>query len=301
MRLARIIVQLVVIAAAALAAPARAASGQHAGGGDSLVVSTAWLAARLGDPSVVVLHVGHGDSYDKAHIPGARALSYHDVVTRHDGLGSELPPADRLRVLFERLGVSDSTRVVVYGDEPPMATRVLFTLDYLGHERISLLDGGLPQWRAERRPVTRDRPRVARGRLTPRIRPEVVAGADWLQAHLGEPGIALVDTRTDGEYLGAGERHGMPSAGHLPGARQLEWEQLFRDGTHLLRDRDELRRLYADRVAPGATVVTYCWVGYRASATYLVARYLGYPARMYDGSYQDWSQRKLPVRGGAAP
>ena len=57
----------------------------------------------------------------------------------------------------------------------------------------------------------------------------------------------------------------------------------------------------AAMAAPGATVVTYCWVGYRASATYLVARYLGYPARMYDGSYQDWSQRKLPVRGGAAP
>jgi thiosulfate/3-mercaptopyruvate sulfurtransferase len=298
-RLARIILPLV-IAGVAMAAPARAASAQRAGG-ESLVVSTAWLAAHLGDPSVVVLDVTGGDSHRDAHVPGARTLPYGDVIVQRDGVRSELPPVDRLRALFERLGVSDSTRVVVYGDEPPMATRVLFTLDYLGHERISLLDGGLAQWRAEGRPVTREEPRVARGRLTPHVRPELVAGAEWIHTRLGRPGIALVDTRTDGEYLGEGERHGMPSAGHLAGARQLQWEQLFHDETYLLRDRDELRRLYSDRVATGDTVVTYCWVGYRASATYLVARYLGYPAKLYDGSYQDWSQRKLAVRGGAAP
>jgi thiosulfate/3-mercaptopyruvate sulfurtransferase len=118
---------------------------------------------------------------------------------------------------------------------------------------------------------------------------------------LGTTGIALADTGTDGEYLGAGERHGMPSEGHLAGARQLQWEQLFRDGSHMLRDRDELRRLHAERVAAGDTVVTYCWMGHRASATYPVARLLGYPARMYDGSYQDWQRRKLPVQAGALP
>jgi thiosulfate/3-mercaptopyruvate sulfurtransferase len=299
MSITRIIVPFA-IAALTAAAPVRAASGQNAGA-DSLVVSTGWLATHLDDPSVIVVHVTQGDSYARGHVPGARKLSYMDVVTRRDGVSAELPPADRLRDVFERLGISDSTRVVVYADEPPMATRVLFTLDYLGHERMSLLDGGLPQWRAEGRPVTRSTPPVARGRLTARVRPDVLADAGWIRSRLGTAGIALVDTRTDGEYLGAGERHGMPSEGHLAGARQLQWEQLFRDGSHLLRDRDELRRLYAERVAAGDTVVTYCWVGYRASATYLVARLLGYPARMYDGSYQDWSQRKLPVRAGAAP
>lgn len=295
---------LLLIASLTVVAPSRTATGQGIAA-DSLVLPTAWLAARLDDPSVVVLHVssdaGRSSSFRQAHIPGARELPYRDIAVQRDGLSRELPSPDRLRELFERLGVSDSTRVVVYGDEPPMAARALFTLDYLGHERSSYLDGGLEQWRAEGRAVTPERPRVVRGTLTARPRPEVVADAGWITERLGRPGLALVDTRTDGEYLGAGERHGMPSAGHLRGARQLEWQQLFRDDTHQLRDREELRRLFAERAAPGDTVVTYCWVGYRASATYLVARLLGYPAKMYDGSYQDWSQRNLEVRAGASP
>jgi thiosulfate/3-mercaptopyruvate sulfurtransferase len=113
--------------------------------------------------------------------------------------------------------------------------------------------------------------------------------------------MSLIDTRTDGEYLGTGGRHGMPSEGHLAGARQLQWEDLFADGKNTLNSRDSLQRMYAARVQPGDTVVTYCWVGYRASMTYFIARYLGYPVKMYDGSYQDWLKRKLPVRSGPTP
>lgn len=268
----------------------------------SLVVSTAWLAAHLDDPSVVVLHVGHDDSYADGHVPGARALSYMDVVARNaEGIGTELPSVEVLRAQFERLGVSDSTRVVVYAPEAPMATRILFTLDYLGHRKFALLDGGLQQWKAEGRPVSRAVPVPVPGHMTPHPRPDLVATASWITEHAGR-GIALIDTRTDGEYVGAGERHGMPSAGHIAGARQLQWEQLFRDDTiPLLEDRAALERLYAERVKEGDTVVTYCWVGYRASATWFVARYLGYPVKLYDGSYQDWSKRNLAVRAGDTP
>jgi thiosulfate/3-mercaptopyruvate sulfurtransferase len=134
------------------------------------------------------------------------------------------------------------------------------------------------------------------------VHPDIVASADWILPRVGRPGLALIDTRTDGEYVGSGERRGIPSEGHIAGARQLQWEELFRDGERqLLRDRAELQRLYAERVQAGDTVVTYCWVGYRASATYFIARYLGFPVKMYDGSYQDWSRRALPVRAGKMP
>lgn len=266
------------------------------------IVPTDWLGERLDDPDLVLIHVVHDDSYRAGHIPGARELTYMDLVTLRDSLGSELPPPDRLRDLFERLGVSDRSLVVVYADHAPMGARALFSLDYLGHSRWAMLDGGLAQWRAEGRPVTSDVPRVARGRLTTTPRPQIVATADELTARLGKPGVALIDTRTDEEYLGTGGRRGMPSAGHLDGARQLQWEWLVRDGnaSHF-RDRAELQRLYAERASPGDTVVTYCWVGYRASATWLVAKHLGYDARMYDGSYQDWMRRGLPVKAGKEP
>lgn len=276
---------------------------------ESLVVSTAWLAAHLNDPNVVLLQVDRdAAAYAGGHIAGARLLTFATIAARRGALQAEMPSVEQLREAFEALGVSDATHVIVsYASEAPSAARVVVALDYLGHDRVSLLDGRLPRWRAEGRAVTTESPpRVARGTLHPRPRLGVVATAPWIAARLGRPGIALIDTRTDGEYLGTETRHGIASAGHLAGARQLQWEQLFRgdsgsSGGATLKDPAELRRLFAERMRPGDTVVTYCWVGYRASATYFAARSLGLPVKLYDGSYEDWAERKLPVRAGPTP
>ena len=270
---------------------------------DSMVVSTAWLAAHLTDPKVVLIEVTM-DAKPSAdgHIPGARQVPYQEFTTKRDGLSTEIPSVDSLKDKLEKLGVADDSRVVVYAMHAPLATRLLMTLDYLGHQKFSYLDGGLAKWKAENRAVTLETPVVARRTFTPRLRREIVVSADWIIGHLAKPGLSLIDTRTDGEYNGTGNRSGMPSAGHLAGARQLEWESLFRsDNPLLFKDRTELEKLFADRVQPGDTVVTYCWVGYRASATYFAARVLGYDAKFYDGSYQDWQMRKLPTKMGTAP
>ena len=270
---------------------------------DSLVVTTEWLAAHLSDPSVVVVEVTHMEGPRGPHIPGSRALFYRNMTVTRDGLSTELPPADSLKALFERLGISATSRVVVYASEAPMATRMLMSLDYLGHRKFSYLDGGLPKWTSEQRAVTTDaEPMVTRGSMTIAPRTDLVVTADWLSPRVGKPGIALIDTRTDGEYNGTGNRSGMPSAGHLEGARQLEWESLFETSNGLLlKDRATLRRLFADRAKASDVVVTYCWVGYRASATYFAARVLGLDAKFYDGSYQDWQIRKLPTKAGTTP
>jgi thiosulfate/3-mercaptopyruvate sulfurtransferase len=270
--------------------------------GESIIVSTEWLAAHLSDPSVVVLNVDHdATGYRDGHIPGARFIDYMMVIASRDGLSTELPSASDLRERFEQLGVSNATHVVLYGS-PLMVSRAFVALEYLGSSNVSVLNGGLTKWRAEGRSVTRDEPRVVRGTFEPHVHPEIIADADWVRARVGKSGIALIDTRTDGEYLGSGDRHGMPSTGHVQGARQLQWQELFREPNDLVfRDRDELERLYAARARAGDTVVTYCFVGYRASMTYLVARYLGFPARLYDGSYEDWARRHLPTVSGAAP
>jgi thiosulfate/3-mercaptopyruvate sulfurtransferase len=271
----------------------------------SMLVSTEWLAAHINDPKIVILHVGHGADYGEGHLPGARPASYMDVTIERDGIGTELPPVDQLARAFEKLGVSDDSHVVIYahdGTMAPMSSRVFLSLDYLGHPRISMLNGGIGKWRAEGRGISKDTPSFAAGRLTPKVR-VVTVDADWISARVGRKGVAFVDTRTTPEYLGTGSRSGLPSTGHIAGARQLEWEQLFSDvksGTFL--DLDQLAKLYADRVAPGDTVVTYCLVGYRASMTYFGARLLGYPVvRLYDGSYQDWAKRGLPTKKGEAP
>ncbi|MEO8880112.1 MAG: rhodanese-like domain-containing protein [Gemmatimonadaceae bacterium] len=302
---------LILIAAVMTAGAFTPASAQQSP--DSLIVSTAWLASHLNDQRVVVLQVdmdmnmGGAVPYATAHIPGARKVGYTEIEVENGGLDSEMPPVDKLREIFEGLGVSDSSRVVVaYSSEAPAAARVVMVLDYLGHDRVSFLDGGVPKWRAEKRELSAKVPTVTRGSMHPHVRANVIVDAAWIEARIGKPGLALIDTRADGEYLGTAGRHGMPSAGHLAGARQLQWEQLFvgdsgSRGGAPLKDRAALRRLFADRMQPGDTVVTYCWVGYRASTTYFAARALGLPVKLYDGSYEDWMMRKLPTHAGATP
>jgi thiosulfate/3-mercaptopyruvate sulfurtransferase len=183
----------------------------------------------------------------------------------------------------------------------PMASRAFLTLDYLGLPKISLLNGGLAKWRAEGRPVTSEQTPITPGHLT--VKPRVVTvDANWVNTHTGHRGYAFIDTRTTPEYLGTGERSGLRSEGHIAGARQLEWQQLFANAdSAVFLDPGAIAKLYADRSAPGDTLVTYCLVGYRASMTYFGARLSGLPVRIYDGSYQDWARRKLPVNKGESP
>ena len=124
----------------------------------SLIVSTEWVAKHLNDDSLVLLQVGDKDEYLAAHIPGAQFITLADISTpRGQGLVLELPSVDQLKATFEKLGVTDKSRIVVYfgKDWVTPTARVFMTLDYLGlGDRTSILDGGLPAWRAEKRPVT---------------------------------------------------------------------------------------------------------------------------------------------------
>jgi thiosulfate/3-mercaptopyruvate sulfurtransferase len=265
------------------------------------VVSTAWLASHLNDRDLVVVQVEMNANATSPRIPGARILPYNAMTVSRNGVSTELPEPDSLADLFAALGISESSMVVVTtSHEAPMAARALMSLDYLGHQRLAFLDGGVAKWIREGRPTATNALQVSRGTLKPSARPSIVVDAAWISSRVLSKGMALIDTRTDGEYVGAGERHGMPSEGHIDGASQLQWEQLFADANHMeLKDSTSLKALYTQRSQPGDTLVTYCWIGYRASMTYVGARIAGLPARFYDGSYQDWQQRKLPVTAGA--
>jgi len=269
------------------------------------IVSTDWLALHLNDPNVIVLHVVRDSTdYRLGHIPGAREVQYPSIITTRDSIGAELPPPDQLRQVFERLGVSDNSHVVIYSGMTgiaPAASRAFLSLDYLGHRSVSLLSGGIVRWKAEKRPVSTDAVTPTPGHMSSPPR-DVVVDANWVMAHTGKKGFAFIDTRTDPEYLGTSTSSRLPSEGHIAGARQLQWEQLFANSdSALFLDPAAIAKLYADRSAPGDTLVTYCLVGYRGSMTYFGARLAGLPVKLYDGSYQDWARRKLPVVRGPTP
>jgi thiosulfate/3-mercaptopyruvate sulfurtransferase len=263
-----------------------------------VVVTTEWLAGHLADPHVVVLELVHMNEGGPEHIPGSRPLDYMALVQNVNGIGSELPAADSIRALLENSGVSDDSHIVLTG-APLMVTRAFFTFDYFGFPRVSALDGGLTKWKKEGRSTQRTFARPARGRVTPRtpLR-SAVASTEWVRDHVGKRGVALFDTRTEGEYLGTDH-----AAGHIEGARRIEWQEFLPDSIEFrLADQGTLMRLWSERVdSPADTIVAYCAVGFRASGTYFVSRVLGLPVKLYDGSYDAWSKAKLPVTRTPTP
>ena len=281
-------------------APAQARSGVPA---ESLLVSATWLKAHLRDPELVIVNIDHRmDTTTPRVIPGSVMLDYMAITRRVGNVGTELPTPEALQGLIAAAGISNTSRVVVYSQDPIMAARGFMTLEVAGLDRVHVLNGGPAAWRAAGGTLEAPRPAPRPGNFTIRWRPNVVVDAEWVRAHLDDAKVALLDTRTPGEYTGTGERHGIPSEGHLAGAHLLIWEELFQPDTQTFKPRSVLEAMYRERGAePGKTVVTYCYLGYRASLSYFVARYLGHDARFYDGSYMDWSERKFPLVKGSTP
>ena len=263
-----------------------------------LLVSPSELATMLKDPSVVVVAVANQPTdFEAGHIPGARFVRYGDIAIDADGLQSELPPIDQLRRVLAAAGISDRSKVIIYGSTIG-ATRLFFTLDYFGHPHARVLNGGLTAWKANGGAIETGpaRAAAAAASLTPKPQPDRVVSADWIKERLSTPTMTLLDARPDAEFTGAdGGMNGMHVKGHLPDARQLVWNTLVDASGKFLPDAELRKKYEAIGAANGTPLVSYCMVGMRASVTYFVARHLGYDARMYDGSIVDWSRRKLPA------
>ncbi len=275
------------------------------------LVTTAWLADRLGDPSLVVLQIeSRPDRFEAGRVPGARYIAFGDITVPGDPeVSTELPPLDQVARLLSAAGVTDDTHIVITSTSILGAARLWMTIDRLGHgDHASLLDGGIAKWRAEDRPIETGPPAAAPARagqrLTVRPRENMLVNAEWIHARLDDPKIALVDARPDDEYTGEdGGMGGMAHPGHIPGARQMYYEKLLVPGdVPTLRPAVELRALFEEAGATDVrTVVAYCMIGMRASLTYFTARMLGYDVRFYDGSWHDWGTRDLPYVSGRNP
>jgi thiosulfate/3-mercaptopyruvate sulfurtransferase len=287
----RTLIAALVCLVLAVMAPANA-TGSEAG--SKLLVQTSWLAAHLNDSNVGVLHVApNRTSYDAGHISGARFLPLSDVAVTRNGIPNQLPAVDVMKAAFERVGIGDKSRVVIYGDISGLfAARVYFALDYLGHgTHAALLDGGLERWKAEHRDLSTTAPAFKVVSLTVKARPELVVGLPAMKQMVADKKTTLIDARPPNEYSGATAGDGVPRGGHIPGARNVFWmENLASKDNPILKPAPEMLAKYeAAGVKRGKKLVVYCRTGVQASHDYFTLKLLGFSPVLYEGSFFEWS------------
>lgn len=252
--------------------------------------------ALKGEGRPHVIDLRPPEDFAAGHIPGAVHLDLWGlslIDTDPAPLRAFMWIVDHL---FNLRGVDAKTPVVVYDDQSGMrAARAFWFLEYFGHPRVQVLDGGFGAWLGAALPVTREA--AAPPKSTWAGAPQERTIATWrdVKDRLGRPDVVMLDTRSDGEHNGTTVR--AKRGGAIPGAVHIEWSRnLGPEGT--FKPAAELRAMYESAgVTPDKEVVTYCQGGYRAAHSYLALRLLGYPrVRNYTGSWKEWGDREeLPI------
>lgn len=278
------------------------------------LVSGEWLAAHLDDPHVRVVDCSFKlpgitptarADYDKGHIPGAVFFDIDDVAQPGTSLPHMIPSADLFAQKIGALGIGDGDRVIVYdGNGLSSAGRAWWMLRLFGHQNVALLDGGLPKWKAEGRPVDTAIPTPAPRRFTARFDPTLVRDKGAVLDNLTTRHEQIIDARAAGRFGGTtGETRPGLRSGHIPGSRSLPYEQLTDPATRQLRSAEQLTALFSDAgVALDRPIVTSCGSGVTACALAFALHLIGHPdAAVYDGSWSEWGlPGGTPVETGAA-
>lgn len=284
----------------------------------NFLVETAWLAEHLQDPQVRIVdmrgyvrtiernglpdaeYVGAREEYEQGHIPRAVYIDWsRDIVDPDDRVEAQIAPPERFAQLLERLGIGDQHLVVAYDSHPAsqFATRLWWALNYYGHPGVVVLNGGLPKWQREQRPLETHISAYPPATFTPRVQPQLRATAEEVLSYLNKNGITLIDARDAGQYTGKVIR-GEGRPGHIPGALNIPREELIDPTDGTFRSNEELTRVFAVAgVQPDEHIVAYCNGGVAATSVLFSLAMLGYPRLTnYDGSWNEWGKRQdLPT------
>jgi len=278
------------------------------------LVSTEWLAAYLGDRRLRIVDSSFKlpgitptarEDYDNGHIPGAVFFDIDDVCEPGTSLPHMIPSPDVFAPKVGALGIGDDDRVVVYDSAGlSSAGRAWWMLRLFGHHDVAVLDGGLPKWRAEARPLDAAAPSPPQRRFTAHFDPSLVRDKRALIETLATRREQVVDARAAGRFDGTAPepRAGMRS-GHIPGSRNVPYELLTDPGTRQLKSADELARLFRDAgVTLDRQVVTSCGSGVTACALAFALHLIGHPGvAVYDGSWSEWGlPGDTPIETGPA-
>jgi thiosulfate/3-mercaptopyruvate sulfurtransferase len=260
------------------------------------LVTTQWAQDHLTDASLRFVEVDVDTAeYDKGHIPGAVGFNWQSQLNHP--VRRDIPTREEFEQLLSAAGIGNDTTVVLYGDNNNwFAAFALWLLNYYGHDKVVLIDGGRKKWVAENRPLTTEVPSYPRTSYkVSAVRPELRATRDLVLETVAKRSRNLVDVRSVPEFKGEiiappGMTETAQRAGHIPGAINVPWAQAVNeDGT--FKSREQLEKLYKDNgIDTSRPTIAYCRIGERSSHTWFVLKHLlGLPDVVnYDGSWTEY-------------
>tara|TARA_A100001037_G_scaffold306519_1_gene352303 strand:+ start:1286 stop:2119 length:834 start_codon:yes stop_codon:yes gene_type:complete len=261
------------------------------------LVSVDWVAENGNNNAVRLVEVDvDTESYEKGHISNAVGWNWETQLQQH--LSRDLISATEMKDLLEQSGISNDTKIILYGDNNNwFAAWAFWQLKYYGHQDVQLMDGGRVKWVADDKPLTTEVPQHPKGSYTiGEQNPSIRIYRDQLLSQLDDKNLRLVDVRSNEEFTGqflappAFPQEGAQRAGHIPGAKSIPWgKAVNEDGT--FKSIDDLEELYGTQdINRSNDVVTYCRIGERAAHSWFVlTQLLGYEnVRNYDGSWTEW-------------
>ncbi|MBA4164417.1 MAG: 3-mercaptopyruvate sulfurtransferase [Erythrobacter sp.] len=264
------------------------------------LVSTEWLAARLGEPRLVVIDASahlpaagrdaHAE-FLEVHIPGARFLALARLVDTASDVPQALPRPEQLANELATLGIGPGDRIVFYDDSAvKTSARAWFLCRAHGIGNVAILDGGLAKWKAEGRALESGPSQIEMVKPMSLLSPARIRYKADMLANIAHGSEQVVDARDNARFSGAvvDTVHNLPG-GHIPGACNLPFATLFReDGTY--KPLDELRAaLDAAGIDPDRPIVTSCGSGVTACVLLFALHLVGREdTALYDGSWLDW-------------
>jgi thiosulfate/3-mercaptopyruvate sulfurtransferase len=277
----------------------------------SALVSTEWLGEHLHDPAVKIVDGTYflpnvprdaGAEFLERHIPGAVRFDIDDIKDHANPLPHMLPTADEFAAKVGALGLGNGDRIIAYDVLGLMsAARVWWMFRVFGHDAVAVLDGGLPKWLREGRPVATGPAHPRAARFTPGFRLELVRRREAVREELAHGLAEVADARSAARFTGAELeiRPGLKS-GHMPGAKNLPYGNLFAPDGTFLPPSDIAARFQAAGIDAGRAVTTTCGSGVTACILALGLYLTGKNnVAVYDGSWSEWGGRSdTPIATG---
>lgn len=243
----------------------------------------------------LVLDARGADAYTDGHVPGAINASWRAFVYP-DKNGIVRDEVEDLQAAAREIGVNNDQIVLIYGDggvNDSAAGRMFWTLEYLGHDKVYLLDGGIEAYKRKRLPTQAGTNTPKQGDFTVSLRPEIRATMAEVKEASENGTLKIVDSRTDAEWLAEllADPRGNEQGGHIPEAIHYHWEDVMNENG-VLRPKDELRAEFESLgITEDTLTIAYCQSGVRSGYLYAVLKWMDYKeAKNYDGSWWEWSQ-----------